>query len=189
VADVPPIPMLEENNVRTGFFEEPELRAVLAQLPDSARPVVEFAALTGWRIGEMLSLQWRQADFEEGIVRLEPGTTKDKEGRTFAFAVPPELETVLRGQLARTRAVENTTGRVIPHVFHRGRGEPGQHASGRAGRDSPRRSSYLSDRRQFDYGRAERTSRDRGEPASLSPRKMVPGGGLEPPRRSRGSGF
>jgi hypothetical protein len=36
----PHIPLLKENNVRTGFFEESEIRAVLANLPDALRPVI-----------------------------------------------------------------------------------------------------------------------------------------------------
>jgi hypothetical protein len=34
----PYIPSLQENNVRTGFFEEEAFRAVLAELPDSLKP-------------------------------------------------------------------------------------------------------------------------------------------------------
>jgi hypothetical protein len=38
-----PFPTLSVNNARQGFFEEPELRALLAQLPVEVRSVVEFA--------------------------------------------------------------------------------------------------------------------------------------------------
>ena len=47
----PHVPSLEVRNVRSGFFEEPEMRAVLARLSDDLRPVIEFAYLTGWRAG------------------------------------------------------------------------------------------------------------------------------------------
>ena len=46
----PHVPMLQERNVRTGFFEDDQLRAVLAHLPTPIRHVIEFAANTGWRI-------------------------------------------------------------------------------------------------------------------------------------------
>jgi hypothetical protein len=80
---------------------------------------MEFAYLTGWRLrSEVLTLQWKQVDFEAGEVRLEPGTTKNDEGRTFPFAVLPELEAMLRRQRERTDALQKETGRIIPWVFH-----------------------------------------------------------------------
>lgn len=115
----PPFPVLHVSNVRTGFFEEPEVRAVFAHLPEALRPVVGFAHLTGWRIGEILPLRWRQVDFTAGTVRLEPGTTKNDEGRVFPFAVLPELGALLRRQRERTEALQRATGSIIEHVFHR----------------------------------------------------------------------
>ena len=66
----------------------------------------------------MLTLLWKQVDFEAGEVRLEPGTTKNDESRTFPFAVLPELEAMLRRQRERTDALQKETGRIIPWVFH-----------------------------------------------------------------------
>jgi len=98
----------------------PELAALLAELPGAVRPVIEFARLTGWRIpSEVLPLTWRQVDFHASVVRLEPGTTKNGEGRTFPFAALPALETVLRRQRDYTAAVERQPGQVVPWVFHR----------------------------------------------------------------------
>ena len=45
--------------------------------------------------------------------------TKNREGRTFPFAVLPQLEPVLRAQREYTTAVEHRLGCVIPWVFHR----------------------------------------------------------------------
>lgn len=75
---------------------------------------MEFAYLTGWRIGEILPLQGRQVDFAAGTVRLEPGTTKNDEGRVFPFAVLSELEALLRRQRERTEALQQATGQIIP---------------------------------------------------------------------------
>jgi hypothetical protein len=59
----PHIPMLHENNARTGFFEADQLASVLAHLPAPIQPVIRFAAITGWRIAdEVLPLEWRQVD-------------------------------------------------------------------------------------------------------------------------------
>jgi integrase len=104
----PHIPSLKLDNVRQGFFEQADLCRVLDELPEHMRPVVRFAALTGWRIGEVLGLEWRQVDFTAGVVRLEPGTTKNGRGRVFPFGPFPELEELLRAQL----------GRVVKPVFH-----------------------------------------------------------------------
>jgi len=96
---------------------------VLSHLHQDVAPIVEFLYLTGWRVGEALPLQWHQVDFKAGIVRLEPGTTKNDEGRVFPFAVLPDLEALLQRQRERTEALQVGTGRIIPHVFHRD-GEP-----------------------------------------------------------------
>jgi integrase len=84
VAQRPYIPMLQEDNARKGFFEAPEFRAVLAELPAALKPVAEVAYVTGWRIrSELLTRQWMHVDFEAGWIRLKPGETKNREGRMF----------------------------------------------------------------------------------------------------------
>jgi len=118
----PHIALLREDNVRTGFFEAEQFRAVLARLPGDLKPVFEIAYVTGWRVrSEILTRQWRHVDFAAGWLRLEPGETKNGEGRQFPLT--PELQAVLDRQHERTRAQERVAGRIIPWVFHRG-GEP-----------------------------------------------------------------
>ena len=69
----PYVPMLAENNVRTGFFDREQIDSVIGHLPEALRPMVTFAYITGWRIpSEVLTLQWRQVDLEAGTVRLDP---------------------------------------------------------------------------------------------------------------------
>lgn len=116
----PYIPRVEVQNTRTGFFEAAEFQALVDALPEDLRPAIRFAYLTGWRIpSEVLPLTWAQVDLQAGVVRLEPGTTKNREGRTFPFDAWPELEALLRVQRERTSQVERASGRVIPWVFHR----------------------------------------------------------------------
>ena len=80
----PHIPMLQEHNVRAGFFERETFDAVRAALPAALRPVVTFAYLTGWRVqSEILPMQWRQVDLQPRTVPLDPGPTKNKQGRLF----------------------------------------------------------------------------------------------------------
>lgn len=114
----PYIPKLREDNVRTGFFEPEQYRAVLANLPEGVRPVVQFAYITGWRINsEVLPLQWRQVDFDAGEVRLDAGTTKNREGRVFPITA--DLRTLLEAQYAEHERLTQT-GHIVPWVFARG---------------------------------------------------------------------
>jgi integrase len=118
---IPPIEMLKENNARRGFFEREQFESVRHHLPDDLRGLVTVAYITGWRIAdELLPLEWRQVDFKAGTVRLEPGTTKNDEGRMFGMT--PELRGALEAQKAATETLQRL-GRIIRHVFHR-RGKP-----------------------------------------------------------------
>jgi integrase len=115
---VPHIQLLREHNVRTGFFEREAFDAVHRHLPTYAQPVALFGYVTGWRLrSEVLPLRWGQVDLTAGIVRLEPGTTKNREGRTFVM--PPVLRVCLEGRRALTDALQREHGCIIPWVFHR----------------------------------------------------------------------
>jgi len=115
---VPPIKLLREPAPRQGFFEEEAFRAVLRHLPGALQAVVTFAYITGWRIqSEILPLTWAQVQFAGGVVRLEPGTTKNREGRTFPLF--PELRALLERQRTLTREIQLEQDRIIPWVFHR----------------------------------------------------------------------
>ncbi len=110
----PRIEMLREDNVRQGFFEPAQLAAVLTRLPKSVRPVIEFASITGWRIGEILPLEWRQVDFGAGDVKLDAGKTKNREGRTFPMTA--ELRLLLKAQEAERDRLKHE-GHIVPTVF------------------------------------------------------------------------
>ncbi len=112
----PHIPMLREDNIRVGFFEHEQYEAVLAHLPEGMRPVVTFAYVTGWRINsEVLPLQWRQVDLRVGEVRLDPGTTKNGEGRVFYLT--PELLELLKQQRASALEIQRGKHMIVQHVF------------------------------------------------------------------------
>jgi integrase len=115
----PPFPTLGVQNARRGFFEEEEFRAVHRLLPTEVQPLAEFAYLTGWRLGEIVTLRWSQVDLRVGVVRLEPGSTKNDEGQVFPFAALRPLEALLRDQRASTDAVERAESVICPWVFHR----------------------------------------------------------------------
>jgi integrase len=106
---VPYIPLVKEDNTRRGFFEHGEFLALRDTLPSYLKGFVTFAYYTGWRRSEIFSLQWSQVDLEEGIVRLEPGDTKNSEGRTL-YLEPALLE------LMRNLKRKQRLG--CPYVFH-----------------------------------------------------------------------
>src|SRR3989442_1016390 len=76
---VPDVPMLQEAPPRAGFFEGEQFQAVLKCLPPDIKPVALFGYETGWRLREVINLQWRQVDLQGGSARLEPGSTKNRE--------------------------------------------------------------------------------------------------------------
>jgi integrase len=119
LASVPSFPKLAPSKSRQGFFEPAEVDALMAELPDYLRPVVQFLYLTGWRKMEALNLTWDRVDFEQGEVRLEKGTTKNGEARVFPFAVLPELKALLEHQRDVARETSRRTGAIVTHVFHR----------------------------------------------------------------------
>jgi integrase len=81
VITTPHIPHLQENNVRQGFFTEDEYKVLRGILPDHVKVPLIIAYWTGMRTGEVLKLQWDHLDMEQGLLRLEPGTTKNNRGR------------------------------------------------------------------------------------------------------------
>lgn len=117
VASRPHIQMLDENNVRSGFFEPDRLASVVKHLPDAIQPVIEFASVTGWRItSEVLPLEWRQVDLKAGEVRLDAGTTKNKAGRVFPFT--RDLRALLEARDTERKALVKA-GHIVRWVFWR----------------------------------------------------------------------
>lgn len=114
----PFIPMLAEAAPRSGFFDAAQLKAVLANLPEPLQPLVQFMFVTGWRsLSEVITLQWRHVDFEAGCIRLDPGTTKNGEGRVFPFTA--DLKAVLDQQKASVDRLRKESNVICPWVFHR----------------------------------------------------------------------
>ncbi len=182
----PRIPRLEERNVRQGFFEREQFEALRRHLPEALRAVVTFAYVTGWRTrSEILPLQWRQVDFRTGTIRLEPGTTKNREGRTFVMT--PGLRAALEEQRARTEALQRADGADHPLGLPPERAAdqvvpPGLAFGVQEGwRPRPDPARLSADRRaQHGAGRRPPLGRDEaGGP---------PDGGHVPPLRHRGRG-
>ena len=110
VGRVPFIPMLKESNVRKGFFEHEQFLALREALPFPLDAAVTFAYHTGWRRGEIFGLTWDKVDRKQGIIRLDPGETKNDEARTVYLNT--ELVEVMRSLHAQRQI-------GCPYVFHR----------------------------------------------------------------------
>lgn len=108
---VPYIAMLKESNVRKGFFEHGDFVALRDELPEHLKGFVTFAYKTGWRLSEIEDLTWNQVDREESIVKLDPGETKNDEGRTVY------LDEELREVIERQWEGRKESGKLLPYVF------------------------------------------------------------------------
>jgi integrase len=88
--------------------------ALREALPAHLKDPVTFLSLSGWRVNEMRSLEWRDVDFADHQVRLRPEESKNKDGRVLP----------LRGELREIieRARQNRH-LECPFVFHES-GEP-----------------------------------------------------------------
>jgi integrase len=78
---LPRIRMLKEPKRRIRFLTREEADRLNEALPEHLRPVVQFALASGCRMSEIPHLEWRRVDFGRRVAWLDPGTTKNGEGR------------------------------------------------------------------------------------------------------------
>ena len=116
---VPYIPMLEENNIRKGYFEHAGFIALRDSLPGYLKGFVTFGYKVGWRETEIAELTWGQVDLSQGIVRLEPGETKNDDGRTVYL--DDELKVVFQEQWENRKRSNTLTQYVFPNADGMGR--------------------------------------------------------------------
>jgi integrase len=82
VPSVPHFPHLKENNARQGFVSPEQFARLVANCKDLwLRTMLETAYNYGWRVSELLNLRVGQVDLVARTIRLDPGTTKNREGR------------------------------------------------------------------------------------------------------------
>lgn len=83
---VPVMPMLEKSKPRQGFLEPAEFDALVAKLPEHLRDAVRFLYASGWRKNEAMTLEWRDVDFQNGVIRLRAEHSKNKQTRVLPLA-------------------------------------------------------------------------------------------------------
>ncbi len=116
LAWLPTIHKLKEAPPRSGFFEEADFLAVRSHLRPDLQLAVTIDYTYGWRTqSEVLTIPLAQVDLTTGTLRLEPGTTKNEEGRLVYLT--PELAVMVAAQVERVKALSKRIGRIIPFLF------------------------------------------------------------------------
>lgn len=100
----------KESNVRKGFFQWHEHTAIRNALPSYPKAVVTLAYHSGWRKEEILSGTVDKVDMNEGTIRLDPGETKNEEGRTYYMS--EEVREDIKAALANRN-------HACPYLFQR----------------------------------------------------------------------
>jgi len=96
-------------SLNTGiFYHYPNTLKALQLLPIS---FVTFAYKCGWRLSEIANLIWDQVDLNQGIVTLNPGETKNAEGRTVY------LDDELREVFQRQWKARKQAKKIRPYSF------------------------------------------------------------------------
>src|ERR1700722_1417583 len=79
---VPHFPYLKENNIRQGFVTPDQFARLVAHSEDLwLRAILETAYNYGWRVSELLNLRVGQVNLVARTIRLDPRTTKNRQGR------------------------------------------------------------------------------------------------------------
>lgn len=114
---VPKIPRLAENNIRTGFLEDGQFEKIVSHCPELwFRAIVEVGRTYGWRVGELRQLRVRQVDLLGKVIRLDPGTTKNRDGREVSMTqnVYALLLVCVSGKAARGLCVHSSRWKARP---------------------------------------------------------------------------
>jgi integrase len=92
-----------------------EYLAVKQNLPLEYQDVVEFGYFSGWRRGEIVSLEWRDIDRTGKVIRLRGAQSKNSQGRTLALEGPLAdlMERRWRSRLVGSPLVFHRNGRPV----------------------------------------------------------------------------
>jgi integrase len=86
IREVPNFPHLKESAPRSGFVEEAQYRQLMKHARELwLRALLAAAYSFGFRTGELLDLRVRQIDLLDRTIRLNPGETKNDEGRVVVM--------------------------------------------------------------------------------------------------------
>lgn len=88
----PYIQLLKEGRPRQGFIEPEKFFELRNALPEYLKFPVTLLYYSGWRLNEVLHLEWRYVNLKECKIILPPELSKNDEGRVFYLN--PELMTM-----------------------------------------------------------------------------------------------
>ena len=104
----------EKGNARQGFFHGAGFNALVVNLPLYLQDFSRFGYLTGWRKGEISSLQWK--DMDDDLMWLLGRNAKNRESRIVPMC--GELEEIIERCRAQ-RQVKTDEGTMLSaYVFH-----------------------------------------------------------------------
>jgi integrase len=117
VFSAPSFPRLEERNIRKGFVEDAQYQALAKACSGVGlwmRAMFEVAYNFGWRVGELLDLRVRQIDLTSRTIRLDPGMTKNDDGRLVVMTglVYALLQQCVVGKQADEHVFTRDSGKV-----------------------------------------------------------------------------
>lgn len=75
-----------------------------------------FAYLSGWRRGEVFTLEWSDVDQRARVIRLRPEESKNGQGRTLALE--GELWSIIERRCSERIIRHGRTSRIATLVFH-----------------------------------------------------------------------
>jgi integrase len=121
ISHAPYIKHLPEDNARQGFVAADAFEHVRENLPADLRDFAQFAFSTGWRRGEISSLDWSNLQDNDTMIRLRPDQAKNKNGRSVPVT-GKLVDIIKRRREARTFEANGVT-KMSGLLFHRGDGQ------------------------------------------------------------------
>jgi integrase len=121
ISGAPTIKLLAEHNVREGFLEPADFEAVVSHLPKYLQDAARFAYISGWRKGEVASLEWSDVDRTNARITLRREHSKNGEPRVLPLTDTLAALIERRWDARQVKTVAGAT--LAPFVFHRA-GQP-----------------------------------------------------------------
>jgi len=106
------IPMLQEDNVRTGFLDDEGYVRLKHELPEYLKLMFVVAYHVGNRLGELRKLRWEQVDFKNSQILVTPRTAKNKKARVLP------IYGEMREWLLMQKDIRDVKFPSCPYVFH-----------------------------------------------------------------------
>ncbi|HTM88680.1 MAG TPA: site-specific integrase [Terriglobales bacterium] len=118
IRQLPLFPRLKERNTRTGFLEDAQYQALAdacGKVGLWLRAIFEVGYCYGWRKEEVLGLRCSQVNLLDRTIRLNPGETKNEEGREAPLAATlyPLLAECMRNKGAADPVFTREDGEAV----------------------------------------------------------------------------